>query len=266
MTKLDDILQLYSTAKISEQPELTPKSVSFMCEKGYLNLTKAELTARELELLQVILGKPVKHYDPWQAFLCGRGKRPVIKGKVRFILGKVEFKNSEFSLATWKKALQEMFTTEILACFQLKDDEFVLVEQVSATSYESADFLGIAQSLDAELNTKTKFFIGDLWPAEFDLAQLFAEEQAIFKKTADKNTTVMTAAKGALDYFTHQSRKQSYLLKSYQELFFKEPQLKKIIQALYQAQGNTTLAAKKLYLHRNSLRYRTSYKCDLNPI
>mgnify|MGYP006990122584 CR=1 FL=1 len=26
----------------------------------------------------------------------------------------------------------------------------------------------------------------------------------------------MTAAKGALDYFTHQSRKQSYLLKSYQ--------------------------------------------------
>ncbi len=148
MTKLDDILQLYSTAKISEQPELTPESVSFMCEKGYLNLTKAELTARELELLQVILGKPVKHYDPWQAFLCGRGKRPVIKGKVRFILGKVEFKNSEFSLATWKKALQEMFTTEILACFQLKDDEFVLVEQVSATSYESADFLGIAQSLD----------------------------------------------------------------------------------------------------------------------
>ena len=256
MTKLDDILQLYSTAKISEQPELTPESVSFMCEKGYLNLTKAELTARELEVLQVILGKPVKHYDPWQAFLCGRGKRPVIKGKVRFILGKVEFKNSEFSLTTWKKALQEMFTTEILACFQLKDDEFVLVEQVSATSYESADFLGIAQSLDAELNTKTKFFIGDLWPAEFDLAQLFAEEQAIFKKTADKNTTVMTAAKGALDYFTHQSRKQSYLLKSYQELFFKEPQLKKIIQALYQAQGNTTLAAKKLYLHRNSLQYK----------
>ena len=39
-----------------------------------------------------------------------------------------------------EKALQEMFTTEILACFQLKDDEFVLVEQVSATSYESADF------------------------------------------------------------------------------------------------------------------------------
>ena len=26
-----------------------------------------------------------------------------------------------------------MFTTEILACFQLKDDEFVLVEQASAT-------------------------------------------------------------------------------------------------------------------------------------
>ncbi len=78
---------------------------------------------------------------------------------------KVEFKNSEFSLTTWKKALQEMFTTEILACFQLKDDEFVLVEQGSATSYESADFLGIAQSLDAELNTKTKFFIGDPWPA-----------------------------------------------------------------------------------------------------
>lgn len=78
MTKLDDILQLYSTSKISDHPELTPESVSFMCEKGYLNLTKAELTERELELLQVILGKPIKHYDPWQAFLCGRGKRPVI--------------------------------------------------------------------------------------------------------------------------------------------------------------------------------------------
>ena len=59
----------------------------------------------------------------------------------------------------------------------------------------------------------------------------------------------MTAAKGALDYFTHQSRKQSYLLKSYQELFFKEPQLKKIIQALYQAQGNTTLAVPRSYIY-----------------
>ena len=81
MTKLDDILQLYSTAKISEQPELTPESVSFMCEKGYLNLTKAELTARELELLQVILGKPVKHYDPWQAFCVVGEKGLLLKEK-----------------------------------------------------------------------------------------------------------------------------------------------------------------------------------------
>ena len=97
MTKLDDILQLYSTAKISEQPELTPESVSFMCEKGYLNLTKAELTARELELLQVILGKPVKHYDPWQAFFCVVGKKGLLlKEKSALFLGKVEFKIQNF--------------------------------------------------------------------------------------------------------------------------------------------------------------------------
>ncbi|WP_304652614.1 helix-turn-helix domain-containing protein [uncultured Ligilactobacillus sp.] len=256
MTKLDDILQLYSTAEVSERPELTPESVSFICEKGYLNLTNVDLTDRELELLRVLLGEPVKHYDRWQAFLCGKGEKPSIEGKVRFILGKVELKNSEFSLTTWKKALREMFMTEILACFQLKNDEFVLVERVGPTSYESVDFLGIAQSLDAELNTKTKFFIGDPWPTELDLAQLFTEEQAMFERSTDKNTTVMTATKGALEYFTHQSRKQSYLLKSYQRLFLKDPQLKKIIQALYHTQGNTSLAAKKLYLHRNSLQYK----------
>lgn len=256
MTKLDDILQLYSTAEVSERPELTPESVSFICEKGYLNLTNVDLTDRELELLRVLLGEPVKHYDRWQAFLCGKGEKPSIKGKVRFILGKVELKNSEFSLTTWKKALKEMFMTEILACFQLKNDEFVLVERVGPTSYESADFLGIAQSLDAELNTKTTFFIGNTWPADLELAKVFSEEQAMFGQAMNKNMPVITAAKSALDYFTYQSRKQSYLLKSYQELFLKDPQLKKIIQALYHAQGNTTLAAKKLYLHRNSLQYK----------
>lgn len=256
MTKLDDILQLYPTAEVSERPELTPESVSFICEKGYLNLTNVDLTDRELELLRVLLGEPVKHYDRWQAFLCGKGEKPSIKGKVRFILGKVELKNSEFSLTTWKKALKEMFMTEILACFQLKNDEFVLVERVGPTSYESADFLGIAQSLDAELNTKTTFFIGNTWPADLELAKVFSEEQAMFGQAMNKNMPVITAAKSALDYFTYQSRKQSYLLKSYQELFLKDPQLKKIIQALYHAQGNTTLAAKKLYLHRNSLQYK----------
>lgn len=256
MTKLDDILQLYSTAEVSERPELTPKSVSFICEKGYLNLTNVDLTDRELELLRVLLGEPVKHYDRWQAFLCGKGEKPSVEGKIRFILGKVELKNSEFSLTTWKNALKEIFMTEILAFFQLNATEFVLVERVGPTSYESADFLGIAQSLDAELNTKTTFFIGNTWPADLELAKVFSEEQAMFGQAMNKNMPVITAAKSALDYFTYQSRKQSYLLKSYQELFFKDPQLKKIIQALYHAQGNTTLAAKKLYLHRNSLQYK----------
>lgn len=256
MTKLDDILQLYSTAEVSERPELTPKSVSFICEKGYLNLTNVDLTDRELELLRVLLGEPVKHYDRWQAFLCGKGEKPSVEGKIRFILGKVELKNSEFSLTTWKNALKEIFMTEILAFFQLNATEFVLVERVGPTSYESADFLGIAQSLDAELNTKTTFFIGNTWPADLELARVFSEEQAMFGQAMNKNMPVITAAKSALDYFTYQSRKQSYLLKSYQELFLKDPQLKKIIQALYHAQGNTTLAAKKLYLHRNSLQYK----------
>lgn len=256
MTKLDDILQLYSTAEVSERPELTPKSVSFICEKGYLNLTNVDLTDRELELLRVLLGEPVKHYDRWQAFLCGKGEKPSVEGKIRFILGKVELKNSEFSLTTWKNALKEIFMTEILAFFQLNATEFVLVERVGPTSYESADFLGIAQSLDAELNTKTTFFIGNTWPADLELAKVFSEEQAMFGQAMNKNMPVITAAKSALDYFTYQSRKQSYLLKSYQELFLKDPQLKKIIQALYHAQGNTTLAAKKLYLHRNSLQYK----------
>lgn len=256
MTKLDDILELYSTAEISERPELTPKSVSFICEKGYLNLTNVDLTDRELELLRVLLGEPVKHYDRWQAFLCGKGEKPSVEGKIRFILGKVELKNSEFSLTTWKNALKEIFMTEILAFFQLNATEFVLVERVGPTSYESADFLGIAQSLDAELNTKTTFFIGNTWPADLELAKVFSEEQAMFGQAMNKNMPVITAAKSALDYFTYQSRKQSYLLKSYQELFLKDPQLKKIIQALYHAQGNTTLAAKKLYLHRNSLQYK----------
>ena len=256
MTKLDDILQLYSTAEVSERPELTPISVSFICEKGYLNLTTVDLTDRELELLRVLLGEPVKHYDRWQAFLCGKGEKPAVEGKIRFILGKVELKNSEFSLITWKNALKEIFMTEILAFFQLNATEFVLVERVGPTSYESADFLGIAQSLDAELNTKTTFFIGNTWPADLELAKVFSEEQAMFGQAMNKNMPVITAAKSALDYFTYQSRKQSYLLKSYQELFLKDPQLKKIIQALYHAQGNTTLAAKKLYLHRNSLQYK----------
>lgn len=256
MTKLDDILQLYSTAEVSERPELTPKSVSFICEKGYLNLTNVDLTDRELKLLRVLLGEPVKHYDCWQAFLCGKGEKPSVEGKIRFILGKVELKNSEFSLTTWKNALKEIFMTEILAFFQLNATEFVLVERVGPTSYESADFLGIAQSLDAELNTKTTFFIGNTWPADLELAKVFSEEQAMFGQAMNKNMPVITAAKSALDYFTYQSRKQSYLLKSYQELFLKDPQLKKIIQALYHAQGNTTLAAKKLYLHRNSLQYK----------
>lgn len=259
VTQLNEILNLYPNAKISEFPELEPGIISFICDQGYLNLKDSELSAKELELLQMLFGAPVNYYDQWQAFLCGKGTAPEITGKVRFIFAKADFKSSEFDINTWSDALQAMFNTTLLACFQVEHNAYVLVEQVRSESYTIDDFLGVAQSLDAELNTKTMLFIGNIWSKKFDLARLFTEEQAMFLQLAPNTTgSVLTPAKGALEYFAGKNIAKSYLLQSYRDLFMTDPQLKKIIQTLYHTQGNLTLTAKKLYLHRNSLQYKVN--------
>ncbi len=59
----------------------------------------------------------------------------------------------------------------------------------------------------------------------------------------------------ALHYYTKDVMKDSALIKSYIELI-KQNEMEEIIQELWNELGNVSSAAKTLFLHRNTLKYR----------
>ena len=261
--KLKQLLNLYPQATVQQQPQNPDTYLCIKIDSQWFILPKENLSPTEVQLLKIFSDTKEasqslnQRKHPWSDFLLRNGKLPQVKGKkVRFIQAFVTINDD--NREEWANSFKTIFSnSDVCDSFWLTPQKYILVEQISNENYSQEDFAGIAETLDINLNTKTRFFIGNYWETTDQLISIFSEEQKITDYAVTKsNKTAISISQVAIDYWLNNYIKKSHLFSNYKKQLHLSDQMIKVITTLYNECGNISSTAKKLYIHRNTLQYQ----------
>ena len=260
--KLKQLLNLYPQATVQQQPQNPDTYLSIKIDNQWFILPKENLSPTEVQLLKILSDTKEasqslnQRKNPWADFLLENGSLPAAnEKKVLFIQA---FVTVDDNREEWSNSFKTIFSSSnVCDSFWLTPQKYILVEQISNENYSQEDFAGIAETLDINLNTKTRFFIGNYWETTNQLVSIFSEEQKITDYAVTKsNETAISISQVAIDYWLNNYIKKSHLFSNYKKQLHLSDQMVKVITTLYNECGNISSTAKKLYIHRNTLQYQ----------
>ena len=254
--KMNKLLALYPQAQKKSCPASEADILSFAVDDAFIWIKSDSLSQQETSLLKAlfpIVSDQKKH--PWYHYLF-KDASCIQEKSFRLIQLHVESKG-EFLKKEWQDTILELFRYSADFFFYTGTDA-LLIEQKNCDYLDAAEINGIFLSLDADFDTTTSVFVGSFHSPGSDLVPLFAEERRIFLTEQNNlytHSRTFSMQDVALHYYTKDVMKDSALIKSYIELI-KQNEMEEIIQELWNELGNVSSAAKTLFLHRNTLKYR----------
>ncbi len=249
LTTILPLLKQYFT--VYEAPPFPADTITMAIDGQVIAVAKGDLSPRELALLSALVPQ-LKSTHPWALYLQGQGPAPS-KKEVRFLQFAVSFEKAAASEADWLEAFISLFTSKATGFF-LTSGRGVIVEPQSKTPASLDELQGMMDTLDTDFGTKTRLFVGHFWQPSDEMPNLFAEESRLAESTSGRLENLQSIA---LNFYTQNPRSRSTIMKTLTTQISQDDlDMKPVINALYQNQGNLTAAAKALYLHRNTLQYR----------
>lgn len=256
---IDKLQQLFPKGRLSNSSEGLAEELNFPLTNGYFHLPKDSLSEREAQLLEIFLpiaprSATAKEHLYYQVLF---EKAPAPKTPpLRIIQIKLRTRDN-FLQKEWLSEIQDMFL-KLADSFFLTEDLLLLVEEKDETNYPVEEIFGLFQALDNDFEISTQVFVGAFHQDLSRLADNFKEEQQIFQKelahhTGQRNFSFTSTA---INYFVATAMKESPLMNSLYQDWFSDSEIRSILAALWQNQGNVSSAAKELFLHRNTLIYR----------
>ncbi|WP_158727525.1 helix-turn-helix domain-containing protein [Levilactobacillus enshiensis] len=265
--EIKDIISVFPDAKLQSTPNPDATYLSLPVAAQWLNIPRANLTSREVTLLQLITDtttssptKTANDHTWFRRLFLGEKVPPqkMKKQRVRVIQINLVSHDSSIPVDNWLDAFKTMFKQPFVDAFLVNDHEAIAIELLGSKIYDNDNFLGISQALDSDFYCSSKLYIGQYWQDDNTIDQLFTNERNLFKFQLQQNTSdrLFSISNSILKYyFKIQLSQDPLILKSDSELF-NMPAAKKTITTLYQNGGNVSITAKKMFLHRNTLQYR----------
>ena len=226
--KLKQLLNLYPQATVQQQPQNPDTYLSIKIDNQWFILPKENLSPTEVQLLKILSDTKEasqslnQRKHPWADFLLENGSLPAAnEKKVRFIQA---FVTVDDNREEWANSFKTIFSSSnVCDSFWLTPQKYILVEQINNENYSQEDFAGIAETLDINLNTKTRFFIGNYLETTDQLVSIFSEEQKITDYAVTKsNETAISISQVAIDYWLNNYIKKSHLFRSEERRVGKE--------------------------------------------
>ncbi|WP_239253669.1 PucR family transcriptional regulator [Listeria ilorinensis] len=152
----------------------------------------------------------------------------------------------------WKKALLGFFhsDTELI---QLSPQYGVLVEPVSDSLLGDEELEAVANTLETDFYFPVRFFMGLFYQRSVKMRRFFSEERRFFDFQSAK--PVQTVASGMIHDLAEHWR-ENPLAELVSQSFQNDDTLLDLIEALFLHQGNISMTAKELFMHRNTVQYR----------
>ncbi|MGB3161737.1 MAG: helix-turn-helix domain-containing protein [Carnobacterium sp.] len=257
----NEIKVIYPDAQLTSLPLENSHYISFAYENQWIQFKLKHKTKSEIELLKLIFSSNKSNVpsiaSKWQHFLFNGTELPsvVLTNEFRIIQFTILKKDSYFETKTWLRAFKSMFsnTEEV---FFINEFSGLLIQKKSDERLTLDEISGIIQTLDDDFSIKTIFYIGQFWPINKQFKIVFKEEQFIFEKQKNKGKNLLSLSNVALQHYTSEALEKSVLMHTLKKNYSNQPELKELILAMWHSQGNISLAAKSLYVHRNTLQYR----------
>lgn len=269
--EFNEIKLIYPDAQLTSLPIETVDYISFPFENQWIQFEQKSKTQSEIKLLHLLfVSKKTKVptiASKWQNYLINGIELPSLysDSEFRIIQFTILKKDSYFEKKTWLRAFKSMFSNSEETFF-VDDDSGLLIQKKSDEKLTLDELSGIIQTLDDDFSIKTICYIGQFWPINEEFKKIFKEEQFVFEKQKNKGQSLLSLPIVALHHYTSEALEKSALMSILKQKYASQPELKELILAMWHSQGNISLAAKSLYVHRNTLQYRIDRFYDMSGL
>ncbi|MCF6411010.1 PucR family transcriptional regulator [Pseudalkalibacillus salsuginis] len=165
------------------------------------------------------------------------------------------------------EAFQNLLSEKVIPVW--KDRYTGVFMEPASETYASIDQLvELLDSIESDFYMKSTLFIGSTFTNITEAKQQFDKESTFYKFAADhpQSKRIHTLSSVFPLVLLHQSQKEDTRYIYEKILSHVEPELLKTVKTLLDCNLNHTLAAKKRFIHRNSLQYRMEKFADLTGL
>lgn len=256
------IKDLYPDAELTDQPFLERDTFRLPYKNKWIHIPNETINEKEQALLSLLKEEsepdafPISNSD-WSQFMSGRKEQPPQTTKpVRLIQLYLEKMDQQFDYSIWMDSVLHLFEPVLDVFFITRDTCFVLQDN-SAHSLSQDEITGMLKTLEDDFSIRTNAYIGHFWQPDNQLLRVFKEEQTIFQQeVAHMHDRISSLPDVALRYFTHGAVANSTIIKELKKQIEGQSDWKELIFSMWESQGNVSVAAKQLFVHRNTLQYR----------
>lgn len=270
---LKNLKSLFPTAISTDNPLFVSEQglYWFQEENHFLGIPKSDINEEQLAILttlfDVIRPNQIQltgSAKAWHSFLFQDGPLPSIHKPVRFIQLQINQKEQGV-----EDAIQEFFH-DALSFVWLDETNAIIIEEKADVSLHEDELDSISTTLENDFYIKPRFYIGKFRQELTLLKEAFQLERQLFGKgrtllsqekvyTFEKLFPVTLANALPGDTLTLLEQDVSKILQE-------DPELLQTLEVFLEYNFNASLAAKKLYVHRNTLQYRLDKFSDKTGI
>ncbi|KGX92775.1 hypothetical protein N781_14735 [Pontibacillus halophilus JSM 076056 = DSM 19796] len=244
---------------------LDERYIWFSMNKEWIGIPAQELTDREALLLSSLLDKLEPEPDQlttreqmWQKWMEDEvvPDKATIPTSFRFVFFSLK---EEVNPSTFQEAVEGVFPTSMPILWDNRS-QGIIVEEIHHEDQEPVSYEDIVNILMSDFYMKLYLYVSPFYYQDATEISSHAKWQRMcFQTMLQYEPKPVTTYKESIPYlhvdpFTaEQSRtiRNSLLLP-----VMDDPELIRTVRVFIESQSNATLAAKRLYMHRNSLQYR----------
>lgn len=244
--------------------EIDDKLTWFIAENGQIiSIDPSEITEKDSALLHIFL-KPYQHNFPpmtkaeklWQQYIQADGELPETENMFRLIFFQIP--PDQLQPADFKDALNQLFEKEMIILWE-SETEGVIVDKELTDYEEDISLEEIIDILMSDLYIKIRFFVSpyltELRQAKHYYNQLTSQASIVFSYSEHNVISYIEAIPYLLiDQLTPKLRDD--LQQLIPQEFQHDKGFLKMMEVFLKSNLNVSVAAKKLYMHRNSFQYR----------
>ncbi|MCD2248057.1 PucR family transcriptional regulator [Listeria swaminathanii] len=250
----------YPNIVVSKNPiKASSNTISFYEEPHYFTIPKNDLSEQEATLLHTLFPEPLPTFTKestqfWFDLLFGQEEMAIPNEKDTYRITQFHIKTTttKSMLQEWQKALLSFFSPDA-ELIMFSANYGVIIEKSTGSLLGEEELVAVAGTLESDFYIQSTFFMGLFHPLNAKLRGLFAEERTIFNY--NNREIVQTVASESLKVIALRM-KESLITSELNNLFHQDDTWIPLIHTLFKNQGNISLTAKELFMHRNTIQYR----------
>ncbi|WP_079529297.1 PucR family transcriptional regulator [Halobacillus hunanensis] len=269
MTKIEQLKQIYPSLIVVEELSIEPshKYQLFRTdEKQVIAILKTELHQKEVQLLHLFLTPISKQDDQktareqfWFSFLEGHSDELMaepLPQKFRFVF--FSLSDPTVDRQTFQEALQSFFP-RVMPLLWENHQQGVIIEEIMENNQEPITFQPLIDVLMSDFYTKIHFYLSEFSESPLEGPSFFQWAKKCFHISMRNSIGPVATFQEVIPSLYIESMPKAERTMISDSLFStvrNDQDLLQTIQVFLESGSNATLAAKRLYMHRNSLQYR----------